>query len=99
MIQKFCTKEEKQNCYINTLGPIYPGETITINLRCNDNRNESRDILPVNVEMYHNYLPQSHCKVASTNETFKVVGKTCTLLYTLHFTGEKQKPVWNIFEL
>ena len=62
-----------------------------MNLRYNDKGIKSRDSLPVSVDMYHNYLPQSHCKVSSTNVTFKNVWKTCTLLhYTLLAKSERQ---------
>jgi len=80
-----CPKEDNQMCQTNTLGTIYPGQTITTCVRINlKYAYEFIDLLPVNFEMHHNYLPTSHCRTSSTSETFVLVKKNCTkLFYTI----------------
>ena len=62
----YCSIEEiQQNCHINTLGPIFPGQTLTIRL-CINIINE--DYVPISIDMYDRYLPRSHCKVLLSNQ-------------------------------
>ena len=88
----YCSEEDDQSCQTNTLGTIYPGQTITAHLRINleySDEYEFIDLLPVNVEMHHNYLPPTHCKVSFTSETFVLVKKNCTkLFYTILSSNE-----------
>ena len=82
-----CSSEGKQNCQTDTLGPIYAGQLLTLNLRSNNNINT----LYVNVDMYHSYLPPSHCKVSSTSETFNVVRNSCTQLRYTILSADKEQ--------
>ena len=81
-------KIEIQNCNINALGPIFPGQTLTISLCLNnyyylrEDLNEI-DIIPISIDMYSKYLTKSHCKVLLSNQIFKCITRNCT---QFHFT-------------
>ena len=60
-----CPQNGSVNCSIDTLGPVYPGQTLQLELctPCND----EPSILYAEVSSIH--LPNSMCKVASQTET------------------------------
>ena len=60
-----CPQNGSDNCSIDTLGPVYPGQTLQLELctPCND----EPSILYAEVSSIH--LPNSTCKVASQTET------------------------------
>ena len=60
-----CPQNGSDNCSIDTLGPVYPGQTLQLELctPCND----EPSILYAEVSSIH--LPNSTCKVASHTET------------------------------
>ena len=86
----YCDITGKHDCQINTLGSIYPGQTLTVGLGYN-RKSRFIKLHPFSVEMYQNYLPPSHCKVASVSETVGFLGNTCTQLnFTILSLNEKQ---------
>ena len=79
----YCSIEEIQpNCYINTLGPIFPGQTLTIRLWINFVIKSSIKYIPIFIDM-DKHLPKSHCKVLLSNQIFIWITRNCT---EFHFT-------------
>jgi len=86
----YCDITGKHDCQINSLGPIYPGQTVPIGLKYNRN-DKFVKLHPVSVEMYQSHLPSSHCKVASVSETFSFLQNTCTQInFTILSSNDKQ---------
>ena len=80
----YCSKEKIQNCFTNTMGPIFPGQTLTISLYINYKTNNIINTIPISIDMYNSkYLTKSHCKVHLANQIFKWITRNCT---TFHFT-------------
>jgi len=76
----YCSIEEIQpNCYINTLGPIFPGQTLTIRLCINF---ITENFIPIFIDVDRD-LPKSHCKVLLSNQIFIWITRNCT---EFHFT-------------
>ena len=59
-----------QKCGINQLHPIFPGQTLAINLCINHRVNLSIKTILISVEMYDALLPKSHCKVPLSSKIF-----------------------------
>ena len=81
----YCSDYETHNCYINTLGPIFPGQTLTTGL-CLDCMNDDYDSIksvPISTDMYSRYLTDTHCKVLLSNQILKWITRNCT---QFHFT-------------
>jgi len=86
----YCDITGKHDCQINNLGPIYPGQTVTVGLKYNRN-DKLVKLHPVSVEMYQSHLPSSHCKVASVSETFSFLQNICTQInFTILSSNDKQ---------
>ena len=74
-----CPQNGSDNCSVDTLGPVYPGQTLQLELctPCND----EPSFLYAEVSSIH--LPNSTCKVTSQTET-KVIHNYSTLVnYTI----------------
>ena len=72
--------EEIQECKTNQLGPIYPGQILTIHLQINQRVKHLNNIL-ISLEMYSEFLPRSHCKLPLSSKTFNVITRNCTKFY------------------
>ena len=80
----YCSEEKIQNCFTNTMGPIFPGQTLTISLSINYKTSNIIKTIPISIDMYNSkYLTKSHCKVHLANQIFKWITRNCT---TFHFT-------------
>ena len=80
----YCSKEKIHDCYTSTMGPIFPGQTLTISLSINYKTNNIIKTIPISIDMYNSkYLTKSHCKVHLANQIFKWITRNCT---TFHFT-------------
>ena len=56
----YCPSSSHYNCSVDQLGPVYPGENLTVDL-CLPQNNEEFGVMYV--EMYNNNLPNSACKI------------------------------------
>ena len=65
----YCFKNGSYNCNIDTLGPVYPGQTLQTEL-CTPCDNEPSALYP---EVSGVHLPDSTCKVASYTETNVII--------------------------
>ena len=64
---------------------------MTITLRTNPNHKNTTNVLQVITEMYYNYLPQSHCKASSKEETVHFVKATCSQIhYTIQSINQRR---------
>ena len=84
--------EGKNRCNINHLGPIFPGQTLSIDLCINQRFvNKYLSTYAVLIDMYDVTLPQSHCKVPLLNRDFNWITANCTKFhYTLLSNNEQQ---------
>ena len=79
--------EEMQKCDINQLGPIFPGQTLTIKLCINHRVELSIKTIMLSVAMY--YVVGPHCKVPVPN--YNRITRNCTKLrYTVLANNDKQ---------
>ena len=56
----YCQRSSHYNCSVNELGPIYPGQTLTVNL-CLPYNHENIGLLYA--ETYNDHLPVTACKI------------------------------------
>ena len=93
-----CQNDNKQNCYIDTLASVYPGQSITVLLSVNDttlrdtrlqghvyftkNNIDSKNGITVTVEV--NEVSPTACKLAVPTEISQTVYNHCTIVnYTI----------------
>ena len=69
-----------KNCYTNTIGPIYPGQTLKLLISLNS-KIAIKNAVPITVKIYDDDSPLTVCKVSSLLEAEQVVYLNCT-----HFT-------------
>ena len=67
----YCTDDQHYNCSIDELGPVYPGQMLSLNLFANDDSNQEVLIL-VYTHLYR------ACKSHSVNNQIVIISKTCT---------------------
>ena len=80
--------EKTQKCDINELGPIYPGQTLAINLCINRRVELSFKSVLVSIGMY---VEGSHCKVPTSSYNYYQITRNCTkFLYTLLANNDEQ---------
>ena len=82
--------EETQKCSINQLGPIFPGQTLVINLCINSRVEFSVQHFLVSIEMYDEILPKSHCKVPLSNRNNWVTRSCTKFFFAVLSNNEKQ---------
>ena len=58
-------------CNINQLGPIYPGQTLTMYLHINQRVEHPNNAL-ISIEMYSELLPRLHCKIPLSSKKFNL---------------------------
>ena len=87
----YCTESGQEDCYIDQLGPIYPGQTLNAMFSYPGKLYEVL-ILDINDEE----LPETACKVALLHETKQIVGKNCT---NLNFTITQTNDYYDWCEL
>ena len=87
----YCSKVEIQNCEINTVGPIFPGQTLTISLSLNYLTEAFIKTTPVSVDMYSKYLTMSHCKVILSNQILKWITRNCTQFHFAILSNNEQQ--------
>ena len=87
----YCSKAKIQNCEINTVGPIFPGQTLTISLSLNYLTENSITTIPVTIDMYSKYLTDTHCKVILSNQIFKQITRNCTQFHFAILSNNEQQ--------
>ena len=79
-----------EKCDINQLRPIFPGQTLAVDLCINNRANFSIKTILISVEMYDASLPKSHCKVPLSSEMFYWILRNCTeILFTILSKNEE----------
>ena len=73
----YCLDKLHSNCFTNTLGPIYPGQSIGLYLTLNPSVT-SDDALPISVKIYVEDITVSVCKVSSLLQAEQFIRKSCT---------------------
>ena len=68
-----CTHNGSKNCSVDTLGPVYPGQMLQVEL-CTPFNNKSSTLY---AEVNSVYLPTSACKVAPQTEITYTISKQC----------------------
>ena len=87
----YCLKEQSQNCFINTLGPIFPGQLLTIELCINPRITSTLKNILISINMHYAFLPKSHCKVPWSKKNFEWITRNCTkFYYTILSNNEEQ---------
>ena len=70
-----------QKCGINQLRPIFPGQTLAVNLCINHRVDLSIKTILISVEMYDALLPKSHCKVPLSSKIFYWIQRNGTEIF------------------
>ena len=80
----YCPASSRYNCSVDQLGPVYPGENLTVDL-CLPYNDENTGILYI--ETYNDDLPKSACKLADYNSMKHVFhkDKCSTVYFTIAF--------------
>ena len=87
----YCSKGKKVNCSIDTLGTVYPGQTLRTNL-CNIYSNYASYALYA--EAHNINLPSSSCKIAHQSQLLNVIrNHSNTINYTIVFDNDRSKCV------
>ena len=89
----YCSKVEMQNCKINTVGPIYPGQTLTISLSLDYLTEDFITTMytPVYVDMYRQYLTTSHCRVILSKQILKWITRNCAQFHFAILSNNEQQ--------
>ena len=66
-----------KNCHINLLEPIYPGQTLKLQISLNSKMTNDNAI-PIAVKVYDDDSPHTICKVSSLLEAEQIVYQSCT---------------------
>ena len=77
----YCFKDQSKNCYNNILGPIFPGQVLTVDLYINPRTNLSVKGTLISMNTQYEFLPKSHCKVSWSTKTFEWITRSCTKFY------------------
>ena len=85
----YCT-EEMQKCNVNQLGPIFPGQTLSISLCINHKVEPSIKYILGSIEMYNQFLPKSHCKVPLLHINSWIT-RNCTKLYYVVLSNNQEQ--------
>ena len=72
---------EIQKCNTNQLGPVYPGQTLTIHLCVNQRVKKDLQNILISIEIYTEFLPTSHCKVPLSSKKTNLITRNCTVFY------------------
>ena len=86
----YCYSPELQKCNINTLGPVFPGQTLVINLCINHKVKYIYNDVLVSIQMYDDSLPKSHCKV-NIIELKRTTRNITKLNYTVTVLSNNEK--------
>ena len=74
-----CYNGTQPNCSTNTLGPLYPGQSLKIWLALNS-KVTNQSSVPITIKIYDEDFPQSLCIVKSMSEAEQLVHEKCTKL-------------------
>ena len=75
----YCHNDKQPNCITNTLGPLYPGQSLNFFLALNSKITNSSSV-PITVKIYDKDSLHSLCIVKSVGEAEQLVYKNCTKL-------------------
>ena len=68
----YCPSSSQYNCSVDQLGPVYPGENLTVDL-CLPYNNEETGVMYT--ETYNNNLPKPSCKIYEYNSMRHILHK------------------------
>ena len=88
-----CSKSKEINCSIDTLGSVYPGQTLQTNL-CNMCNNDNITVLYA--EVHNVNLPSSTCKITHHSQLINFIGNHS---HTVNYTIVSSTPNSNRCEL
>ena len=89
----YCSKIRKHNCSIDTLGTVYPGQTLQTNL-CNMCSNDNSSVLYAEVRDVN--LPTTACKITHQSQLINVISTNSN---TVNYTIASRTPENNRCEL
>ena len=79
-----CLDGWKQNCYVDTLASIYPGQKIALQMILSKYYSIESSSAVITVEMKTNILPETACRLYKTTEITQTVYNYCTPInYTI----------------
>ena len=78
----YCLENHTHNCYIDELGPVFPGQLLQVNL-CILHDAKSDQNFVLYVDMLNQFLPTSACKVKHRNEMINTISSSSN---TYNFT-------------
>ena len=85
-----CYNGTRPNCSTNTLGPLYPGQSLEIWLALNS-KVTNQGSVPISVKIYDEDFPHSLCIVKSMSEAEQLVHENCTkLAYNIYSESQTQ---------
>jgi len=77
----YCIDDQYYTCEIDELGPVYPGQTYTLNLIVRNTR-KLESVLKVSINDGHNRA----CKTRNINDHFQLFKNACTKIdYNIHY--------------
>ena len=84
----YCPPSSHYNCSVDQLGPVYPGENLTVDL-CLPYNNEEIGVLYT--ETYNNNLPKSSCKIYEYNNMRHIFHKNHSKVVDFPITSAQSK--------
>ena len=85
-----CPNRTQPNCFTNTLGPLYPGQSMEFYATLNPKLTNQSSV-PISVKVYDDDLQHSLCIVKSMSEAEQIVNNTCTkLAYNIFSENQPQ---------
>jgi len=83
-----CPNNSKTNCSADSLGPVYPGQTLTVDL-CVPCSGKHSDVI-LYAETHNALLPPTACKLANQNELVTVLNHTKLINFTIVSEAEER---------
>ena len=89
----YCSCNNTQYCYVDTLGTVYPGQTISLSLALNEHGyihdyTDTAHNEMIIVEINDDVLPPTACKLAQVSELIHKVSTYCTVInFTIVHNG------------
>ena len=85
-----CPNRTQPNCFTNTLGQLYPGQSMEFYAALNPKLTNQSSV-PISVKVYDEDLQHSLCIVKSMSEAEQIVNNTCTkLAYNIFSENQPQ---------
>ena len=94
----YCQNGTQPECFTNTLGPLYPGQSLKFCLSLNP-KVTNQSLVPITVKVYDKDFPHSLCIVKSMSEAEQIVYKNCTKLAYNIFTESQTQCVLILYNI